>query len=465
MFGKRSTSGAMTARAAGRSPERSARSPPASVPRKRACRTPYATRPATSHATAVTAGIGYENAPISNSSAASTSRMNAPSQTARMIGWPPGVDAFSTAGFSTGNRSIGIQTGLYPRETTGYPQQAVPRASLCCPRYVQRSRVREKAGGDHDPLDLARALVNAIDTRIPVGPLDPELAHVAHPAMDLDRGVGDPSKVLGREELRHRRPVRDPLAAVRTGRGVVDHQPRGMDADRGIGQHPLDRLMDGDRLPELDPRLRVLDRRLEKPLRRADGVGSEAEPAEVERAKRDLEALALGADPLRPGDPHLAEVELRGRRAVQTHLWVVRPDLETRRPAVDSKCGDPLRAGPAVERREDREHVGDRRVRDERLRALDDVRVAVALRGRLQSTGVAPRAGLRQSVRADLPCGQKLGQVACAQLVGPADIDRGAAQPGRSADHVPQRRIRARELLDRDAVAELAEALPADRFP
>jgi hypothetical protein len=46
-----------------------------------------------------------------------------------MTGWLPGVDAFSTAGFSTGNGSIGIPEGLYPRESRGYPHRGAPRSS------------------------------------------------------------------------------------------------------------------------------------------------------------------------------------------------------------------------------------------------------------------------------------------------------------------------------------------------
>ena len=51
-----------------------------------------------------------------------------------------------------------------------------------------------------------------------------------------------------------------------------------------------------------------------------------------------------------------------------------------------------------------------------------------------------------------------------AHVVRSADRDRGAAQTRRSTDDVPQRRVRARELLHGDAVAELPEALPAQRL-
>ena len=56
-----------------------------------------------------------------------------------------------------------------------------------------------------------------------------------------------------------------------------------MDADGGVGEQPLDGLVDRDRLPELDPGFGVCDRCFEQVLRRADGVGGQPEPADVER--------------------------------------------------------------------------------------------------------------------------------------------------------------------------------------
>src|SRR2546428_321745 len=70
-------------------------------------------------------------------------------------------------------------------------------------------------------------------------------------------------------------------------------------------------------------------------------------------------------------------------------------------------------------------------------------------------------ARLGERVRADRSCRQEVGQVPRADLVGPPDTDGGAAQSGRASDDVPQRRVDACELLDRDAVPELAEPLAA----
>src|SRR5205823_5221431 len=115
-----------------------------------------------------------------------------------------------------------------------------------------------------------------------------------------------------------------------------------------------------------------------------------------------------------------------------------------------------------VERREAHEDVGDRSIRDEGLRAIDEVGVAIAAGDGLESARVAARTGLRKAVRADLPRGEQIGKVTRAQRIGSADVDGGPAETGGTADDVPERSVRARELLDGDAIAELSETLAAD---
>ena len=279
--------------------------------------------------------------------------------------------------------------------------------------------------------------------------------------MDLDRGVGDATQQLGGEELRHRRPVGHALPAVGARGRVVHHETRRVDLGGGVRDGPLDRLVHADGLAELRAGLRVGDARFEEPLRGAHRVGRESHAAVVERAQRDLEALPLLADPLRRGHAQLAEEELRGRRPVQTHLRVVRSNLETMHVPLDDERGDALRSESAVHRGEDHEHVGDRRVRDEGLGAVDDVAIAVATRGGLQTGRVAPRARLGETVRADLPRGEEIRQITAAEGIRPADVDRRPAEAGRAADDVPERGVRAGKLLHGDAVPELAEPLTA----
>src|SRR5438105_2274358 len=234
-----------------------------------------------------------------------------------------------------------------------------------------------------------------------------------------------------------------------------------MDLDGPVGEEPLDRLVRADRTSKLRPRLGVGDRRFQEVLRGADRVRRETHTAVVERGEGDREPFAVFTEALRRWNAHLAEGELRGRRPVQSHLRVVAADLETGGRALDGECCDPLRPELGVECREDDEHVGDRRIRDEGLRAVDHVRVAIAARDRLEAARVASRAGFGESVRADLPGRQQIRQVALAKRVRSADIDGGPAQTRGPTDDVPERCVRARELLDGDAVTELSETLAA----
>src|SRR6185503_622945 len=228
--------------------------------------------------------------------------------------------------------------------------------------------------------------------------------------------------------------------------------------------HPLDRLVRADRLAELRTRLRVFHGGFEQSLRGTDRVRREAEPAEVERAQRDLEAVTFVSDALRLRNAQAVEVELRGRGSVQAHLLVVRSDLETLCATLDGEGGDALRSGGRRRVREDHEHVGYRGVRDEGLGAVDDIGVAITARDCLETPGIAARARLGQRVRADLPTAEEVGQIAAAHVVRPADRDGGAAQPRRTTDDVPERGVDTRELFDGDAVAELAESLAAQLF-
>src|SRR2546430_3503099 len=234
-----------------------------------------------------------------------------------------------------------------------------------------------------------------------------------------------------------------------------------MDVDGPVGEEPLDRLVCADRTSKLRPRLGVRDGRLQEAVRGADRARRETTAAVIERGESDREPFAVFTETLGRWNAHLAEIELRGRRPVESHLRVVAADLETAGRALDGECRDPLRPELRIERREDDEHVGDRRIRDEGLRTVDDIRVAVAARDRLEAAGVASRAGLGESVRADLPRRQQIRQVAFAKRVRSADVDGGAAQTRGSTDDVPERCIRAGELLDGDAVTELAKPLAA----
>src|SRR6185295_19437146 len=152
------------------------------------------------------------------------------------------MNTISTPGFSTATALYPPNEGGYPRKTSTYPRRR--------PLGRRLGVLQEPTRNDH-PLDLAGALVDARDARVAVGTLDPELAHVAHAAMDLHRRIGDAAKHLRREELRHRGALRDALAAVGARCRVVHHESRRVDLRGGVGEHPLDPLIHRDRFAEL----------------------------------------------------------------------------------------------------------------------------------------------------------------------------------------------------------------------
>src|SRR5437870_10055098 len=192
------------------------------------------------------------------------------------------------------------------------------------------SSTQELFGDDH-PLDLVRALVDLHDLRVAHVPLHRELPRIAVPAEDLHRVGGDLHRGVAGPALGHRRFVRvAPDAGVDLARGVVNHQPRGVHLHGHVREHELDALERGDRLAELLPLLRVPGGRVERRLADADGHRARHRPRHVERAHRDLESLALLAEPLLDRYGAVREVERHGGRAADAHLLLFLADLDPR---------------------------------------------------------------------------------------------------------------------------------------
>ena len=88
-----------------------------------------------------------------------------------------------------------------------------------------------------------------------------------------------------------------------------------------------------DALAELLPFAGVRGRDLEGTLGDPDGLRRDPRAAAVERAHREVEAVALGADPVRGRDPYAVESELGGRAAADPHLVLDAGDAEAVAPA------------------------------------------------------------------------------------------------------------------------------------
>src|SRR5439155_22064524 len=152
---------------------------------------------------------------------------------------------------------------------------ALRERSLLLPQAEDRTR-------EHEPLDLARPLVDLGDLRVAVVPLDRELLRVAVAAQDLDRLAGLAPRRLGREQLRLRAGLGVRLAALLQPSGAVDEQPRRVDLRRHVSELLLDRLVFSDRLAERAPFLGVLARDVVRGLRDPERLRRDADPAAVE---------------------------------------------------------------------------------------------------------------------------------------------------------------------------------------
>src|SRR5215217_2382405 len=109
----------------------------------------------------------------------------------------------------------------------------------------------EDRARDHEPLDLARPLVDLGDLRVAVEALSGELLRVPVAAENLDRLRRLPACHLRGEELRLRALLGMRPALLLEPRGPVDEQARSVELRRHVGELPLDRLEVGDAFAEL----------------------------------------------------------------------------------------------------------------------------------------------------------------------------------------------------------------------
>ena len=166
-----------------------------------------------------------------------------------------------------------------------------------------------------------------------------------------------------------------------------------------------DELVAADLLAERLPLARVLDRALEARADHAARARGDREAAVVERVHRDLEALALLADQVLGRHLDVLEEELARRARPDPELVLLVARREARHPLLEHERADALVRRGRIGLREDERVVGDGRVRDPVLLAVQDVRVALAPRGRAHRGDVRARRPARsgRSTRASRP--------------------------------------------------------------
>src|SRR5688572_17062177 len=211
----------------------------------------------------------------------------------------------------------------------------------------------EEAPRDDEALDLARALVDLGDLRIPVISLHREVLQVPGSTMDLDGLRRGAVRSLRGVKLRHRGLPRVRHAGIAHRRGLPHEEARHLEVEPHARDLPLDGLEVGDGLPELPPLLRVPDGVFEAGGDDAGRLGRDADPASVQGVHGEPEAAPHRGEHSVRGDLDVLEDDLDRLRAADPELLLVLPDVDARRLGIDEERRDPLRAKGAVHRRED----------------------------------------------------------------------------------------------------------------
>ena len=102
---------------------------------------------------------------------------------------------------------------------------------------------------------------------------------------------------------------------------------------------------------ERRPLLGVGDCLVERGLRETDRDGGDAEPAGIQCAERDLQTLALGADPAFGGHEGVVVVRGGGRHGAQTHLLLGLAEGQALGVLGDQEAGDAPRPSPVRAKR------------------------------------------------------------------------------------------------------------------
>ena len=191
---------------------------------------------------------------------------------------------------------------------------AAPQAPACASTLSAVARgLAEQRAGDHEPLDLARALVDLGDLGVAVVALGRELLGVAVAAEHLDRLAGPAARDARRRRAWPARPRPcaggRPASAGRRARSARA-PPRSRSACRRASAGSAWKPPIG--AAERRALLRVGDREVERRLRDADRLRGDADAPAVERRQRDPHAGAAARRAARPGvssKPRSAVVE------------------------------------------------------------------------------------------------------------------------------------------------------------
>ena len=196
-------------------------------------------------------------------------------------------------------------------------------------------------------------------------------------------------------------------------------------------------------------------------LRDPERLGRDAGAGAVEDPHREPEALSLLAEEVPGRDGAVVEQELAGGGAADAHLLLQPRDGEPRCVRLDDERGDAVVAGARVGLREHRVEAGDARVRDEPLRPVQNIVVALTPGRSREARRVGAGTGLGQRVGGQNLTRSETRQPRRPLHIGARELETERAQllrceeQARSGAHL-------RDLLDRDQGRQRARPRPAD---
>ena len=263
-------------------------------------------------------------------------------------------------------------------------------------------RLLNQVARDDQLLHFGCPFVDAQRANIAIQALDHLAARDAAAAEHLHRTIDDLLRGLGGRHLRHGNLSRRPLAAVAQPRRTIGEKPRRIDIGRHVGERRLGELEIRECLAEQGPMRRMRQRLIQRALRESDGRAGHRGAEDIERPHRELESLALGAEPLT--QRHAAITESKSRERMRRDDVSMRREIDSPGVAAsttkalipsagDGAVGAHVRAASACEHAVE---VRNAAVRDPCLLTVQTVAIRRAGGAAAEGGNIGARVGLRE---------------------------------------------------------------------
>src|SRR5215813_928063 len=251
----------------------------------------------------------------------------------------------------------------------------------------------EHVAGDDHLHHLARAFGDAVAALLPPHLLDRKIGGERDATVDLHALVGGFERHFVGVIFGHVGVLARLFALIEARRGLIDEEPRGLQFDEHVGQHPLHRLPVGERLAEGRTLLGIGSRHFDASLGDAERTRTVLDAADIEPLLAVAHAFAFRADAVARRHAHIVEHDLP--RLVAHHGFIAGPELHTRRIHIHDEAGNAAaRALCVVGRDHELHEIGVTGSCDEALDAADKVVIAVAHGDGAHAAGIGAGVGL-----------------------------------------------------------------------